>query len=137
MGMIQEFRNFAMRGNVIDMAVGIVIGAGFGKVVNDFVEKIVMPLIGMLGGIDLSSWDIVLKKAVTTAEGEMPAVMLGVGSLATSAVQFLIVAFAVFLVVKAMNNARAVFETQKSAAPPAPPEDVQLLREIRDSLQKR
>lgn len=133
MGLISEFRDFAMKGNVVDMAVGIVIGAGFGKIVNEFVEKMIMPLVGLLGGVDFSQYNVPLK----AAEGEKAAVVLGIGSFATAVVQFTIVAFAIFMVVKMMNAARAKFETKKVEAPSAPPEDIQLLREIRDALSRR
>lgn len=139
MGLIQEFRDFAMKGNVVDMAVGIVIGAGFGAVVNSFVEKMVMPLVGLMGGVDFSKFDIPLIKEVKNAAGEVTtkAVNLGVGSFATAFVQFLIVAFAIFMVIKAMNAAKARFEAKKVEAPSKPPEDITLLREIRDSLKSR
>jgi large conductance mechanosensitive channel len=133
MGLIQEFRDFAMKGNVVDMAVGIVIGAGFSGVVNAFVAKVVMPLVGLMGGVDFSQYDIMLK----AAEGEKPAVMLGVGSFVTALLQFLIVAFAIFMVIKAMNAAKAKFENEKEEAPAKPAEDIVLLREIRDALRTR
>ncbi len=139
MGLIQEFRDFAMKGNVVDMAVGIVIGAGFGAVVNAFVEKVVMPLVGMMGGVDFSSYDIPLVQEVKNATGDVTtkAVNLGIGSFATAFVQFLIVAFAIFMVIKAMNAAKARFEAAKEEAPVKPAEDIALLREIRDSLKGR
>ncbi len=132
MGLIQEFKDFAMRGNVVDMAVGIVIGAGFSGVVNSFVEKIIMPVIGLLGGTDFSKFDQQIG-----GNAEKP-IMLGVGSFATALIQFLIVAFAIFMVIKMMNTMKARFEKAQEAAPPAPPaEDIVLLREIRDSLKSR
>ena len=146
MGMIQEFKDFAMKGNVVDMAVGVVIGGAFGKIISALVEKVIMPLVGfMTGGVDLSSYDITLKSAVTkknllvnTTEVISPAVNLGIGSFATVVIDFIIVAFAIFLAVKLMNSARQRFEKAKAAVPPAaPPEDVKLLREIRDALLKR
>jgi large conductance mechanosensitive channel len=137
MGLLQEFKDFALKGNFVDMAIGIVIGAGFGKIVNEFVEKIIMPLVGLVGGVDFSKFDVPLKAAATVDGKEVPAVNLGVGSFLTSIVQFMIVAFAIFMVVKAMNAARARFEQKKVEAPAAPPEDVMLLREIRDALRNR
>jgi len=133
MKVIQEFRDFAMKGNVIDMAVGIVIGVGFSGVVNSFVEKMVMPFVGLFGGVDFSKYDLTLR----AAEGEKAAVMLGVGSFVTALIQFLIVAFAIFMVIKAINAAKARFEEEKETSPAKPPEDVLLLREIRDSLKTR
>jgi large conductance mechanosensitive channel len=112
MGLIKEFRDFAMRGNVVDMAVGIVIGAGFGKIVSALVEKIVMPLVGLIGGVDFSKYDVVLKEAVTDDKGVITkaAVNLGVGSFITTIIDFVIIAFAIFLVIKLMNAAKARFE---------------------------
>ena len=132
MGMLQEFKDFALRGNVVDMAVGIVIGAGFGKIVSVFVEKIVMPLVGLLGGVDFSKYDVQLKEGA----GEAAPVMLGVGSFATAVLDFAIVAFAIFLAVKAINTLKKRFEEQKAAEAPATPEEIALLREIRDALKR-
>ena len=134
MGMISEFKEFAMRGNVIDLAVGVVIGAAFGKIVTSLVEKVIMPPIGLaIGGIDFSKWAWTLKAATLDAAGkEIPAVVIGIGDFLNTVIQFVIVAFAIFLVVKAINRV-------SRRAPPAPaatPEDVLLLREIRDSLKK-
>ncbi len=134
MGMISEFKEFAMRGNVIDLAVGVVIGAAFGKIVTALVEKIIMPPIGLLiGGIDFSALSWTLKEASVDATGkEVPAVVIGYGDFLNTLVQFIIVAFAIFLVVKAINRL-----SRKQPPPPAAPtEDVLLLREIRDSLKK-
>jgi large conductance mechanosensitive channel len=139
MGLMKEFRDFAMRGNVVDMAVGIVIGAGFGKIVTALVEKIVMPVVGMIGGIDLSKYDVQLKAAVMDGEKvAKPAVNLGVGTFMTTILDFIIVAFAIFMVIKIMNTVKAKFEKQQAAAPPPGPSDeVKLLMEIRDSLKQR
>jgi len=128
--MLQEFKAFAMRGNVVDMAVGIVVGGAFGKITTSFVNDVLMPPIGMaLGGVDFSDRLITLKDAV----GETPAVALRYGAFVNTVLDFLIVAFAIFLVVKLMN-------TLKREAPPAPPgptrEEV-LLTEIRDALRAR
>ena len=138
MGLIQEFREFAMRGNVVDMAVGIVIGAGFGKIVSALVEKIVMPLVGLLGGVDFSQYDIVMKPAVVE-DGKVitEAVNLGIGTFITTIVDFMIVAFAIFLVIKMMNAAKARFEKKEEEKPAEPTEEVKLLREIRDSLARQ
>ena len=134
MGMMTEFKEFAMRGNVIDLAVGVVIGAAFGKIVTALVDKVIMPPIGLLiGGVDFSKLSIVLKEATVDAAGkEVPAVVLAYGEFFNALIQFIIIAFAIFLVVKAINRMRKPAEE----APAATPEDVLLLREIRDSLKK-
>jgi large conductance mechanosensitive channel len=142
MGLINEFREFAMKGNVVDMAVGIVIGAGFGKIVSALVEKIVMPLVGLFGGVDFSQYDITLKEAVTDESGKVTseAVNLGVGTFITTVIDFVIIAFAIFLVIKLMNAAKARFEQQeeeKAAEASEPSEEVKLLTEIRDALAKQ
>ena len=138
MGLISEFKEFALRGNVVDMAVGIVIGASFGKIVSALVDKVVMPLVGLLGGIDLTGYDIVLKEAVTDADGEITseAVNLGLGTFLGAVLHFLIVAFAIFMVIKLMNVAKQRFEKEQEEAPATPSEEVQLLTEIRDALNK-
>ena len=131
MSMVQEFKDFAARGNVVDMAVGIIIGGAFGKIVSSFVDGVLMPPIGlMLGGVDFSELAITLSEATEEAE----AVTLQWGAFAQSAVDFLIVAFAVFMLVRGVNSMR---KQEEEAPPAAPPEDVLLLREIRDSLQTR
>jgi large conductance mechanosensitive channel len=134
MGMMREFRDFAMRGNVIDLAVGVVIGAAFGKIVTALVDKVIMPPIGLLvGGVDFARLGIVLKEATVDAAGkEVPPVVLAYGELINALIQFVIVAFAIFLVVKAINR----MHRRPEAAPAAPPEEVLLLREIRDALRK-
>lgn len=133
MGFVKEFKAFAMRGNVIDMAIGIVIGAAFGKIVSSFVADVLMPPIGMLtGGVDFSDKLIELK----AAEGEVPAVTLKWGLFINTVIDFVIVAFAIFLVVKLMNAARK----KEEAAPPPPAKssrEVELLTEIRDALKAR
>lgn len=132
MGMMTEFKEFAMRGNVIDLAVGVVIGAAFGKIVTALVDKVIMPPLGLLiGGVDFSKMAIVLKDATVDAAGkDVPAVVLAYGEFINALVQFVIVAFAIFLVVKAINR----MHKKPEEAPAATPEDVLLLREIRDSL---
>ena len=134
MGMMTEFKEFAMRGNVIDLAVGVVIGAAFGKIVTALVDKVIMPPLGLLiGGVDFSKMAIVLKEASVDAAGkEVPAVVLAYGEFINALVQFVIVGFAIFLVVKAINR----LHKKPEEAPAATPEDVLLLREIRDSLKK-
>ena len=134
MGMVSEFKEFIAKGNVLDMAVGIVIGGAFGKIVSSLVDKIIMPFVGLLiGGVDFSKWSITLKDAVVDAAGKetSPALVLGVGDFINTIIQFLIIAFAIFMVVKAANKVRKPAEVVA-----ATPEDVLLLREIRDSLKK-
>lgn len=129
MSIISEFKAFAMRGNVVDLAVGLVIGAAFGKIVTSFVNDVLMPPIGMLlGGVDFTNLKVTLKEAV----GEVPAVTVNYGVFIQTIVDFTIVAFAIFLVVKAMNS----LKKKEEAAPAPPPADVQLLTEIRDLLKK-
>jgi large conductance mechanosensitive channel len=131
MGFFSEFKKFAMRGNVVDMAVGIVIGAAFGKIVSSLVDKIIMPITGYLtGGVDLADRTVVLPLEVGPDKNPPE---LGWGAVVQSSVDFIIVAFAIFLVVKAMNSLRK----KEAAAPPPPtPEEIVLLREIRDALKK-
>jgi large conductance mechanosensitive channel len=145
MGVLQEFRKFALRGNVIDMAVGIIIGAAFGTVVKSLVDDVIMPPIGYVtSGVDFkqSSWQI---KAPTyaTVNGVRtmanPAITLNYGAFINNVISFLLVAWAVFLLVKAMNLAEEKLrfgEVSPKDAPP-PPEDILLLREIRDSLKRQ
>ena len=132
MSMMSEFKSFAMRGNVIDMAVGIVIGGAFGKIVSSFVSDVLMPPIGiMMGGVDFGDLAVVLQEA----SGDVAAVTLNYGSFIQTVVDFLIIAFAIFMVVKAMNNMKKK-EEEAPAAPPKPSAEVELLTEIRDSLKK-
>ncbi len=138
MGMISEFKEFAMRGNVIDLAVGVVIGAAFGKIVTALVEKVIMPPIGLLiGKVDFSELKWTLAEAQLAADGSelVPAVVIGYGEFINTVIQFLIVAFAIFMLIKALNKL-ARKKAEAPAAPPAPSEEVLLLREIRDNLKK-
>ena len=141
MGMLSEFKTFAMRGNVVDLAVGVVIGGAFGKIVGALVEQVIMPPLGLLiGGVDFSAWKITLREAGVDAAGvALPAVNLGIGAFINTIVQFVIVAFAIFLVIKAMNRVVKKQEAAPAAPaePPAPPADVVLLTEIRDLLKSR
>lgn len=133
MGFIQEFKEFAVKGNVVDMAVGIIIGGAFGKIVSSFVNDVIMPPIGaMLGGVDFSQLQIIVKEAV----GETPAVAIKYGVFLNTVIDFLIIAFTIFILVKAMNNLKKKEEAPAPAEPAPIPEDIQLLREIRDSLKK-
>jgi large conductance mechanosensitive channel len=130
MSMMQEFKSFAMKGNVVDMAVGIIIGAAFGKIVSSLVNDVLMPPIGLLlGGVDFSNLGVTLRAA---AEGT-PAVVLKYGVFINSIVDFLIVAFAIFLLVRGVNALRKK-EEAAPAAPPAPSKQELLLGEIRDLL---
>jgi large conductance mechanosensitive channel len=132
MGMMKEFKDFAMKGNVIDMAVGIVIGGAFGKIIGSLVTDVIMPPIGiLLGGVDFANLSFVLKEATEAAE----AVTMNYGVFINTVVEFVIIAFAIFMVIKAMNNAKKK-EEEKPAAPPKPSEEVMLLKDIRDALKK-
>lgn len=137
MGLIKEFKEFAMRGNVLDMAVGIVIGGAFGKIVSSFVEDILMPPIGVLmGGVNFSDLKVVFKQAVMDGENVVtPEVALRYGNFIQVIFDFLIIAFAIFMLIKAVNKYNKKKE-EAPAAPEAPPADVQLLTEIRDLLKK-
>lgn len=140
---LNEFKDFAMRGNVIDMAIGVVIGGAFGKITTSLVDNIIMPLIGLLtGGIDLTKWDIVLKPAVTEmVDGVMtettPAVMLGIGTLLSVIINFIIIAFVIFLLIKGMNRLHRKKEDEPAVEQPAAPSSEELLTEIRDLLKER
>src|SRR5262245_63510952 len=126
--MAQEFKAFVLRGNVLDLAVGVVIGAAFGKIVSSLVGDVIMPPIGLLiGGVDFSQLGWVLKPAI----GDKPAVVLGIGKFIQAIVDFLIIAFAIFLVVKAVNRMR---REEPPPAPAAPSATERLLGEIRDLL---
>jgi large conductance mechanosensitive channel len=131
--LMTEFKEFAMRGNVVDMAVGIVIGGAFGKIVSSFVADVLMPPIGLLlGGVDFSDLGITLRDAI----GDAPAVVMGYGKFVQTIVDFTIVAFAIFLLVKAMNTMKKKQEAAP-APPAAPPAQEVLLGEIRDLLKQR
>ncbi len=135
--MIKEFKEFAMRGNVIDLAVGVVIGAAFGKIVSSLVGDLVMPVLGLLtGGINFSDMALTLKPAV----GDAPAVLFAYGKFVQNVFDFLIIAFAIFLVVKLINTIKRRHEAAQEAAPPPPPApsaEQLLLTEIRDLLQQK
>lgn len=144
--MFKEFKEFAMRGNVVDMAVGIILGGAFGIIAKTLVSDVLMPPIGLaLGGVDFSNLFTVLKDGAqvaapyaTLADAQAAgAVTMNWGIFLNTVINFLIVAFAVFMVVKGLNAAKREEDTEEEAAPAAPPEDVVLLREIRDALQRR
>ncbi len=134
MGMMSEFRDFAMRGNVVDMAVGIVIGGAFGKIVTSFVNDVLMPPIGMaIGGVDFSDLAITLKEAA----GEVEAVTLNYGAFIQTVLDFVIIAFAIFMVIKGMNSLkRKEEEPAAEPEPPKPSAEEALLAEIRDLLRR-
>lgn len=142
---IQEFKDFAMKGNVMDMAVGIIIGGAFGKIVSSFVNDIIMPPIGvLLGGVNFTDLKLTLKEGVAeqvNAAGEVvspavEAVTMNYGSFIQATVDFLIIALAIFLMVKGMNSLRKK-QAEVPAEPAADPADIALLKEIRDELKKR
>ncbi|HYC44404.1 MAG TPA: large conductance mechanosensitive channel protein MscL [Burkholderiales bacterium] len=143
--MLKEFREFAVKGNVVDMAVGIIIGAAFGKIVDSLVKDVIMPPIGfVLGKVDFSNLFAVLRAG--TVPGPYPtveaaqkagAVTVNYGIFVNNVISFVIVAFAVFLLVRAINRLRRQEEAKPAAPPPAPREEVVLLTEIRDALKRR
>jgi large conductance mechanosensitive channel len=141
MGVIQEFKKFALRGNVMDMAVGIIIGAAFGTVVKSMVDDVIMPPIGVLtSGVDFKSLHKELKPAEMDPNDRTkvlkPAQVLNYGQFINNVITFLIVAFTVFLIVKAMNAAESRLNLGLQPDAPPPPEEILLLREIRDSLKR-
>ncbi len=131
MSMIKEFRDFAMKGNLVDIAVGFVMGAAFAKVTGSFINGIVMPVVGLIQGKDLSEWKLVLKEA---AEGNSE-VAISYGTFISVTIEFIIVAFVMFMVIKGMNSMKKK-EAAAPAAPPAPSKEEVLLAEIRDLLKK-
>lgn len=141
MPILKEFRDFAMRGNVVDMAVGIVIGGAFGTIVRSMVDDVLMPPIGMaLGRVDFSELKLILQRASVAEDGkEIAEVAIRYGSFINAMISFIIVAFALFIVIKAMNTARTRFEKKAEEVKPvaATPEDVLVLREIRDLLRRQ
>lgn len=134
MGFMKEFRDFAMKGNLVDIAVAFVMGGAFGKVVSSLTDKIVSPLIGLVGGTDLTKYGLTLKEAETDAAGKVvkEAVILGYGDFLTALINFIIVAFVMFIVIKAINS----MKKKQEEAPAAPSSTDQLLGEIRDLLKK-
>lgn len=133
MGMLSEFKDFAVKGNMVDMAVGIIIGAAFGKIVSSLVNDVIMPPLGLaIGGVDFSDLAVVLQEA----SGDVAAVTLNYGAFIQTIIDFLIVALAIFVAVKVINRMKRQ-EEEKPAAPPEPSEEVLLLRDIRAALQKK
>jgi large conductance mechanosensitive channel len=130
MGMVKEFKEFAVKGNVVDMAVGIVIGAAFGKIITSLVADVIMPPIGVaLGGVDFSNLSIIVKEAID----KKPAVVISYGKFLQTIIDFIIIAFAIFMAVKGMNS----LKKKEAAAPAAPPNQEVLLAEIRDLLKDK
>ena len=148
MGMMKEFKEFAIKGNVMDMAVGIIIGGAFGLIIKSAIADVIMPLVGkVVGDVDFSNIYYPLSEAVATAKEANPSLpladaqelgsVLAFGNFITVFINFLILAFVIFIMVKMMNKAKANFEKEEAAAPPpAPAADVVLLGEIRDLLKK-
>ena len=142
MSVLGEFREFAVKGNVIDLAVGVIIGGAFGKIVDSLVKDLIMPVVGRLvGGLDFSNWFIMLGSPPPGYTGPMTyealtkagVPLFAYGNFITVTINFLILAFIIFLMVKEINR----LKRQEPAPPPAPPEEVKLLREIRDALKKK
>ena len=133
MGMMSEFKEFAVKGNVVDMAVGIIVGAAFGKIISSFVKDIIMPPIGvMMGGVDFSDLAVTIQEAA----GEIPAVVIKYGVFVQTIVDFVIIAMAIFMAVKAMNSMKKA-EEEAPKEEPAPSNEEVLLAEIRDLLKNK
>ncbi|MEJ2803367.1 large conductance mechanosensitive channel [Comamonas sp. BIGb0124] len=144
MGMMKEFREFAIKGNVIDLAVGVIIGGAFGKIVDSLVKDVIMPLVGAVAGnLDFSNYYVVIGDIPAGVADNLTALrtagvpVFAYGSFITVAVNFLILAFIIFLMIKQINRLKREEPKPAPAAPKAPPEDIVLLREIRDSLKGR
>ncbi len=145
MSFASEFRDFALKGNVVDLAVGVIIGAAFGKIVDSLVKDIIMPVVGAIfGGLDFSQWFIMLGRPPAGYSGPMTyealtkagVPLLAYGNFITILINFIILALIIFLMIQRFNAVRRRFETPAAAAAPATPEDVLLLRQIRDSLKR-
>jgi large conductance mechanosensitive channel len=140
MGMIQEFKAFAIKGNVIDLAVGIIIGAAFSKIVDSLVQDVIMPVVGRIfGGLDFSNYYLPLNNQgmhLTLAEAKKAGAVFAYGNFITISINFLILAFIIFQMVRIINKARKT-DAEQPSPPIAPPEDIVLLREIRDALNKK
>lgn len=142
MGMVKEFKEFALKGNMVDMAVGIIIGGAFGLIIKSLIDDVIMPLVGSVtGGVDFSNMYIPLSDKITEgaslADARTEGAVFAYGNFITVLINFLILAFVIFIMVKMMNKAKKKFEAEKEAAPPAAPAaDIVLLGEIRDLLKK-
>jgi large conductance mechanosensitive channel len=143
MSFMKEFREFAVKGNVVDLAVGVIIGGAFGKIIDSIVKDVVMPLVNALlgGAVDFSNKYLVLSGSVPAGSSldaaQKAGVVLAWGNFVTVVINFVLLALVIFWMVKAVNRVRASVEAEKPAVPAAPPEDVVLLREIRDALKQR
>ena len=138
MGFVSEFKEFALKGNVVDLAVGVIIGGAFGKIVDSLVGDIVMPIVGRIfGGLDFNNYFLALsgQTATTLVEAKKAGAVLAYGSFITIAINFIVLAFIIFLMVRQMNKMRRA-EPPAPALPAPTPEDVLLLREIRDALRR-
>jgi large conductance mechanosensitive channel len=145
MSFMSEFREFAARGNGVDLAVGVIIGAAFAKIVDSLVKDVIMPVVGVIfGGLDFSNYFIILRQPPPGYSGPMTydaltkagVPLLAYGNFITIAINFLILAFIIFLMVRAFNRMRERYAAQKAVAPAAPAEEIVLLREIRDALRR-
>lgn len=133
MGMLKEFKEFAVKGNVVDMAVGIIIGGAFGKIITSLVGDVIMPPIGVaLGGVDFSNLSIIVQEAID----KQPAVVISYGKFLQTIIDFTIIAFVIFMAIKGINSLKRK-EAEVAAAPAAPPNQEVLLAEIRDLLKKK
>ena len=140
MSFFSEFKEFAVRGNVIDLAVGVIIGGAFGKIVDSLVGDVIMPLVSnVFGGLDFSNYFVPLagQTAPTLAEAKKAGAVFAYGNFMTVGLNFIVLAFIVFLMVKQINRLKNTPEPAAPAVPQAPPEDIQLLREIRDALKQK
>lgn len=139
MSLVKEFKEFALKGNVLDLAVGVIIGGAFGKIVESLIGDIIMPVVGLAGNVDFSKAQILIKAKDATVAGSND-IFIRHGNFITIAINFLILAFVLFMVIKAFNTAKRRFEAQPPAAPAVPPpptKDQVLLTEIRDLLKSR
>lgn len=140
MSFMSEFKEFAVKGNVIDLAVGVIIGGAFGKIVDSIVNDLIMPVVSKIfGGLDFSNYYLALAgqaQGLPLAEAKKAGAVLAYGNFITVALNFIILAFIIFMMVKQINRLKRAEPTAAPAEPPAPPEDVVLLREIRDALKK-
>jgi large conductance mechanosensitive channel len=140
MSFMSEFKEFATKGSVVDLAVGVIIGGAFGKIVGSLVDDIIMPVVGKIfGGLDFANYFIPLAGQTETvlAEAKKSGAVLAYGSFVTVALNFVILAFIIFVMIKQINRLKREAPAEPPAAPPLPPEDVVLLREIRDALKKQ
>ena len=138
MGLIGEFKTFIARGNALDLAVGVIVGGAFGKIVTSLVNDLIMPPVGLaLGGVNFTSLKIILKNASVDAAGKITeAISINYGSFLQTIIDFLIIAFCIFMMVKVINKMKDLNKNEEPAVPAAPPADIVLLTEIRDLLKK-